>query len=453
MHRHRTCLPKRLITLAWLFTLSALPCTARQTPGIYVANQGNFSDNNGSILFYDPATAQATEVLADFGTLVQSITLYNGRGYVMSNTSEAVDILDLGTRQRVGQVPGVASPRYMAVVDASKAYVSNLFANTVTIINLSDNTVAGTISTGTNPEDIAVVGTRAYVANFGFGGDSTLTVIDTPTDTVLGTIDLGCDGPRHLEVDAEGEVWAFCNGNTIYNDDFTEIIAQTNGAVVVLDGATGAVVTRFDLAFQVGTSALGQDTFYVASQERVFLIHGTDLLVFDTEGNAQEAPITLAGDEEMGGIAYDASVQRFYAARITGFTTAGFVSIHNESGDEVGRFDAGIAPAHLALSTGETATAVESVAEAMPERFRLLGNYPNPFNPATTVPFELARSGHVTLTILDVLGREVATLVNEALPPGRYESTWDAGSLAGGVYLSRLAVDGRSTTRRLVLIK
>ena len=439
--------------ILFVLFLSAVPSAAQQTTGVYVANQGNFSDNNGSVTFYDPATGEAAEVLADFGTLVQSITLFEGKGYVMSNTSGAVEVLDLSTQQRIAQIAAVSSPRYMTVADASKAYVSNLFDGTVTMINLTDRLVLGTVAVGMNPEDLAVVGARVYVANSGFGKDSTLTVIDAQTDTVLATIDLGCDGPRHLEVDAEGEVWAFCIGNTIYNDDFTQIIAQTNGAVVVLNGATGEIVTRFDLDFQVGASSLGQDTYFAAASDEVFLVHGTDLLVFDTATNTQQDTITLSGEEGVGGVAYDAAAQRLYAARIIDFTTTGFVSVHSRDGQEVTRFEAGIAPAHIALLQTGVDTAVEQTAAAVPERFGLHANYPNPFNPTTRLPFDVTQTGPVTLTIYDAQGRLVATLVDAPMTPGRYEAVWDAGLLPSGIYLGRLETPGRVSTRRLVLLK
>ncbi len=445
---------RRILIVLFLFgSMAVLPAAAQQTQGVYVANQGNFSDNNGSITYYDPATGETVEVLADFGTLVQSITLYDGKGYVMSNTSGAVDVLDLATQQRIAQIQAVSSPRYMTVADASKAYVSNLFDGTVTVINLTDGIVQGTVDVGSNPEDVAVLDGRVFVANSGFGGDSTLTVIDAQTNTALETINLGCDGPRHLEVDAEGELWAFCIGNTVYNDDFTQIIAQTNGAVVVLDGATGEVVTRFDLDFQVGAASLGQDTYFSAASAEIFLVHGTDLLVFDTAANTQQGVITLPGDEGVGGIAYDATAQRLYAARIIDFTTTGFVSIHSRDGQEVARFDAGIAPGHVALLQADVGTAVEQTADAVPERFGLRANYPNPFNPTTTLPFDVTQAGPVTLTIYDLLGRPVATLIDAPMTPGRYEVAWDAGGLPSGVYLSRLATVTGVSTRRLVLLK
>ena len=446
-------LSRRWFVFLLLSMIVAGPSVAQQLQGVYVANQGNFSDNNGSVTFYDPATSEAREVLGDFGTLVQSITLYEGKGYVMSNTSGAVDILDLATNQRTAQITAVANPRYMAVADAAKAYVSNLFEGTITIISLGEGLAQNTITVGSNPEDVAMVGTRAYVANSGFGSDSTLSVIDVQTDMVVDTIDLGCDGPRHLEVDAEGEVWAFCIGNTVYNDDFTQILSETNGGVVVLDGATGEVLSRIYLEFQVGASSLGQDTYYSAASDEIFLVHGQDLLVFDTATNTQQDTITLSGEEGVGGIAYDAVAARLYAARVVDFTSTGFVSIHTRDGQEEARFQAGIAPAYIAFLQDAVGTGIAQSDTEVPTHFGLGQNYPNPFNPTTRLPFTVTQAGAVTLSIYDTLGREIATLVDEALAPGRYEATWEASQRPSGLYLARLSMGTQVSVRRLVLMK
>lgn len=91
----------------------------------------------------------------------------------------------------------------------------------------------------------------------------------------------------------------------------------------------------------------------------------------------------------------------------------------------------------------------------------LLQNYPNPFNPSTTVQFRVASSKVVELRVFDLLGREVATLVNETLAPGDYKRTFDArltaggqtAGLASGVYLYRLSTGGFQKTRRFLFLK
>ena len=85
--------------------------------------------------------------------------------------------------------------------------------------------------------------------------------------------------------------------------------------------------------------------------------------------------------------------------------------------------------------------------------FKLQANYPNPFNPSTEIRFNLPRASEVRLTVHDLLGRKVATLVDERLPAGSQTVTFDAGNLSSGVYLYRLQADGYSETRKMLLVK
>ncbi|MEZ4702631.1 MAG: T9SS type A sorting domain-containing protein [Rhodothermales bacterium] len=89
----------------------------------------------------------------------------------------------------------------------------------------------------------------------------------------------------------------------------------------------------------------------------------------------------------------------------------------------------------------------------LPGDFSLEQNYPNPFNPSTSIPFNLAQTGPVSLTVFDMLGREVRTLVDETLPAGRHEVSFDAGALPSGMYIYRLKTAAGSQTRTLALMK
>jgi hypothetical protein len=97
--------------------------------------------------------------------------------------------------------------------------------------------------------------------------------------------------------------------------------------------------------------------------------------------------------------------------------------------------------------------AVEPLDGGVPSRFELYPNYPNPFNPSTTLRFDLPEAGLVKLTVVDVLGRTVATLVNGSLSPGRYAFDWDAAGQPGGLYLYRLETARATATGSMVLLK
>lgn len=92
-------------------------------------------------------------------------------------------------------------------------------------------------------------------------------------------------------------------------------------------------------------------------------------------------------------------------------------------------------------------------SSALPKEYALLQNYPNPFNPVTVIRFEVPSSKFVTLKVYDLLGREVATLVNEAKQPGTYDVTFDATNLPSGVYFYRLTAGEFVATRKLVLLR
>src|ERR1051325_9450860 len=96
---------------------------------------------------------------------------------------------------------------------------------------------------------------------------------------------------------------------------------------------------------------------------------------------------------------------------------------------------------------------VEEVAGLLPAHFSLEQNYPNPFNPSTRFRFRLAEPGFVKLSVVDVLGREVATLVHEQLHAGTYQADWNAGALSTGVYYYRLEQGPSSAVRKMLLTK
>ena len=89
----------------------------------------------------------------------------------------------------------------------------------------------------------------------------------------------------------------------------------------------------------------------------------------------------------------------------------------------------------------------------IPSEFNLFDNYPNPFNPVTTISFQIPKSSFVSLKIYDVIGTEITTLVSENLLGGNYKFDWDAGNLASGIYLYRLQSENFTSTKKMILLR
>jgi glucose/arabinose dehydrogenase len=97
-------------------------------------------------------------------------------------------------------------------------------------------------------------------------------------------------------------------------------------------------------------------------------------------------------------------------------------------------------------------TSVDEPA-GIPAAFRLEQNYPNPFNPSTTISFALPLAGHVRLEVFDILGRKVASLIDENRPQGHSAVTWNARESSSGVYFYRLSWPGGVASRAMILAK
>jgi hypothetical protein len=96
---------------------------------------------------------------------------------------------------------------------------------------------------------------------------------------------------------------------------------------------------------------------------------------------------------------------------------------------------------------------INNSAVSVPNSINLFQNFPNPFNPVTSIKFDISKLGLVSLIIYDLLGREVSTLKNEIMHPGSYNINWDASSFPSGIYTYKLESSGTSVSKKMVLIK
>ena len=98
-------------------------------------------------------------------------------------------------------------------------------------------------------------------------------------------------------------------------------------------------------------------------------------------------------------------------------------------------------------------TGIESEGENIPGEFKLSQNYPNPFNPSTTIKYQLKSSGKVNLTIYDITGCKVKTLVNQQQTVGEYSVTFNASNLVSGLYIYKLKAGPFEQSRKMLLLK
>lgn len=102
---------------------------------------------------------------------------------------------------------------------------------------------------------------------------------------------------------------------------------------------------------------------------------------------------------------------------------------------------------------GKIYVGIKKLISGIPETFKLYQNYPNPFNPVTKIKFDIPENGFVSLKVYSISGSEVAVLLKEKLDAGSYETSFNASSLASGIYFYQITTQGFSSSKKMVLIK
>jgi hypothetical protein len=154
--------------------------------------------------------------------------------------------------------------------------------------------------------------------------------------------------------------------------------------------------------------------------------------------NAATGKLTIGTTENAPNYYYDqGSMTMLQSGKI--FVTGGHVSSN---------FDAVDSTVFINVGTTDIKDSYTRV-----NSFGLAQNYPNPFNPSTTIKFRLTQSGEVNLTVYDIMGGEIATLVNDFKPAGEHEVKFNASQLASGVYLYRLRMNNQVITKKMLLLK
>ena len=317
---------------------------------VFIANQGNFGDANGSVSTFDLQTEESNPTAVgpdELGTLVQSIQLTDERVYVASNTALRVDVFDSASFERVAQSEAVFDgPRYIEFVDDETAYVTNQVfgddqSSTVEIVDFSaeEPTIGGSIEVSGLPEALTLVDNRVYVALGGFEESTSLAVIDAGDNELIEEFDIGC-ASRFVLSDQDDDVFAFCN---------------TEGEIAILEnGSTDEQPTRLDIEGTVGTAGPGQDAAYVPeSNEMYVIIDEQEVVRLDTITNEVDAEIGPVGGDPIGAVNFEPTTEQLFLGRVPGFDVSGTVTIHDRAGTQTDEFAAGVAPTHIDIQREE----------------------------------------------------------------------------------------------------
>ncbi|MEO0312496.1 MAG: hypothetical protein RIQ89_2153 [Bacteroidota bacterium] len=317
--------------------------------GVFVSCEGSFMNNNGTISFYSKDSSKMFNNIYENannnispGDIVQSFTAINGKGYVVvnnSNTIRKVNLLDFKLDTSVA----FTLPRFVHYVKNDIAYVSTWenpsAAGKVHFLNIVNNTIVGSVTTGTGPDKMLFDNSnnRVFVLNAGgFSFDSTITVINTNNNSVEATIQTGSYNPSSIAKDANGNLWVLCSGYTDFSTG-TEYF----GKLIVIDPATLSITKSF--AFNEGNPYLTPNKLIMNSSGNT-VMYSLNGKIYRMAITAVALPSTAFIERAFYGLSVDPYSNNIYGADARGFVGNGWVIRYSGNGAILDSFQVGIGP-------------------------------------------------------------------------------------------------------------
>ena len=312
--------------------------------GVYVLNEGNFGRGNSTLSYYDDASRVvyqdvfATVNHRPLGDVGNSMVIRNGRGYVVVNNSNKIEIIDVATDASVGTIVigRGRSPRQMAFINDSLALVTCLYDASVLEVNVITMAVVRRIGVGPNPEGIAIVQGKAFVANSGLGYGNTLSVLDLGSLSVTHTLIVG-DNPVDVSVTPAQMLYVVCVG--FYGDGSEPLTGDTPARIAVIDPAAETVVTSI---------FLGGHAYHIAmNKEGLGYVPTTDsVIVIDTRVHASLGVFLRSG---FYGVGVDDDTDDIYLSDAKNYVQPGTIYVYSASGQLRTQFNVGVNPGSFAF--------------------------------------------------------------------------------------------------------
>ncbi|MFT5916703.1 MAG: YVTN family beta-propeller protein [Flammeovirgaceae bacterium] len=315
------------------------------TNGVFVINEGNFGTPNGSISFYERDSMRVSSKIFQtvnnkivLGDVIQSVNIFDEKGFIVVNNSNRVEIVEAKTFKSLATLTNVRNPRYLTKVSENQAYISNWgnFGSIpayVSVLDLTTNTIIDSIgnTSFTGLEEIAVKDGKAYVSN-NFG--STISVINVNTNTVEKHIKV-FDTPKSVKL-INNEIWVLCKGSS--GVSFSDPNDDTQGGLVRISTVSDTV----EQTLPIGN--IGQHPG-IMETDGTSIFYTFDSKTYKMETTASALPTSALISSSFYGLGIDSKTGNIFGGNANGFTATGTVDIYNSTGTKLNTFQSvGIGP-------------------------------------------------------------------------------------------------------------
>lgn len=301
--------------------------------GVVVVNEGGFNKSNGSLGLYKPGTKTYFDAFKKandrpLGDVVQSIASINDKYYVVVNNSNKVEVINQSDFKSVAVV-NTTSPRYVLKVSDKKAYISNLYSNTIKVLDLISNTITKNIDINDNSEQMAISQGYAYVNTY----SNKIKIVKVDSDSLRDSISTGKGLSKIINV-SSNTLAVLATGDVDWNSG----AVKENGNLYILRSDS----LKISKTFPLNTGSYGGSLIYTGGY-LYYSLGDNKVNKVDISSGTTTTFITLTGTATVYSLTTDSN-GRIYVTNAADFNSAGTVYVYASDGTKLYEFNAGIAP-------------------------------------------------------------------------------------------------------------
>lgn len=313
------------------------PISNTSSTDVLIINEGTFGWTNASISLYNKENNNVNQNVfknanngTNLGDVAQSFLQINDKGYIVVNNSNKIEVVNISDFTSLATITGFNSPRYMLKINDSKAYVTDLYSNSIQIVNLNSNTISGNISVQGWTEQLVLHNDTAYVCDM---TNNNILIINTTTDVLVDSIKVGIS-PNSLVIDKNNQLWVMCSGG--FNEE--------NARLIQINPINRAIVQTFTFSdINNSPSSLSINR----NKDQLYFINNSVYQMNISSNSLPSILIITNSGNIFYGLGIDPRNNDIYVSDAIDYVQNGMVFRYSASGSLIYQFSAGIIPGNF----------------------------------------------------------------------------------------------------------